>query len=110
MLKVISVSTSPKIESHIEKNKTKMIKRSNKKKFVITLNRLQIMIKDRYTNSKKKKASIKLSEKAMPNQLNKNNKILKYKIFIKLSERYKYIAKFILNLNTKLIKIKLILI
>lgn len=47
------------------------------------------MIKDRYTISKKKKASIKLSAKAIPNQLSKKSKILKYIIFKKLSEIYK---------------------
>ena len=55
----------------------KIRNKSNKKNLVNKLNILVKIIKDKQTNSKKKKLSIKLSEKAIPSQLTKNSKILK---------------------------------
>ena len=100
ILKVIKTRINPSIESQIEENNIKIKNKSNKKKLVRVLIKLVKITKDRWTNSKKKKLSIKLSEKAIPNKLSKNNNILKCKMLEKLSDMYKKKFNVILTIGT----------
>lgn len=74
-LNVIKVNIKPNIESQIVKNKMKIKNNSNKGLLEIREKILIKINKDKYKTSKKKRPSIKESEKAIPNQLLKKTKI-----------------------------------
>ncbi len=77
VLKVINVNIKPKIESQTVKKIIKIKNKSIKGWLVIIDIKLAKITKDKYKISTKKIASIKESEKAIPNQLLKNKKIQK---------------------------------